>query len=492
MKKKSLTRSPLRWFLLLWIGMAVAAWLVGSDMQNIIPGGASNIVPDGVSIAKSPRPGTLINVTPLRQWSGQLALKPLPPFPLTLLFLLLVVLYSFLLWRGLSGRVQPRFFWPYFLMQGLLVFAMYLVGGQPNLTLNFYLALTLCALAMFKRVGPVLLIATGSLLLFVVSLSLGIPLDIFFGKTLVAANASIPVDVSFGQNLAAALWFNIWSLSDGMTIVFFVLGYLVLYWQQSHSQAQLERAHQELQAAHSGLAASARQIETLTLLTERQRMARELHDTLLQGIAGMIMQLEVTSAQMDRQHYLQAQQVLSQTLSSARTALLEARHAISDLRSKTPRIDQFIESVQEEIAHFFQMTGIECHTELANLVHIPPQYCDHVLRVIGEGLNNVARHAQARHVRIEARVVERWLEIVVQDDGQGFDPESSESHAGHYGLLGLHERAHLVGGSLSLNSAQGAGTFLRFRVPLAISNYAVLPLKQEIPPSANVQEQTYV
>jgi NarL family two-component system sensor histidine kinase YdfH len=307
----------------------------------------------------------------------------------------------------------------------------------------------------------------------------------------ITLSMKIPFGISFGTSLAV-LWFNIWSLSDGMTIVFFVLGYLIVYQQQSQAQAQLERAHQELQAAHHRLAASTRQIETLTRLAERQRMARELHDTLLQGMAGIIMQLKVMAAQMDRQHYRQAQQALSQTLSSAGTALVEARHTIRDLRAKTPRLEQFVASVQEEIAHFLQMTGIECHTELDDLVHTPPQQCDHVLRVIGEGLSNVARHAQARHVRVEAGVVERWLEIAVQDDGQGFDPASSEIHTGHYGLLGLQERAYLVGGSLSLSSAQGAGTTLRFRIPLAPSDHPALPLTQESSPALGFQEQRYV
>lgn len=478
MKKRSRTRSPLRWFLLLWIGIAVAAWLLESTAQNPV----QNLVPGGLSIEAYPRSGAFIYVAPLKLGPEQVVVKHVLPLPLTLLFLLLVALYSFLLWQGLSGRVQPRFFWLYFLVQGLLVFAMQLAGGQPNLTLNFYLALILCALAMFKRMVPVFLIATGSLLLFVVSLSM-----------------SIPFGISFGTNMAAALWFNIWSLSDGTTIIFFVLGYLILYLQQSHAQAQLERTYQELQAAHSRLAASTRQIETLTLLTERQRMARELHDTLLQGIAGMIMQLEVTSAQMDRQNYPQAQHVLSQMLSSARTTLVDARRAISDLRSRTPRIDQFVASVQEEIAHFFQTTGIVCHAHLDDLIHTPPQHCEHVLRVIGEGLSNVARHAQARHVSVEARVVEKWLEISVRDDGQGFDPANQELHTGHYGLLGLQERAHLVGGSLSLSSAQGAGTTLQFRVPLAttlssgkVIGNPTLPLKQESPSALSLQEHTYV
>jgi len=466
MKKSSLTREPLRWFLLLWVGMAVAGWLLGSNAPNTVPSGV-------YFVAVAPPPAVSIGLPAVKQLQGGLLVKPTPPISLTLLFLLLVALYSFLLWRGLSGRVSPRFFWLYFLFQGLLVLSMNLVVWQPNLTLNFYLALMLCALAMFKRVVPVLLIATSYLLLFVV-----------------VFNISVPFDIPLGKHLAA-LWFSIWSFSDLTTIVFFVLGYLILYRQQSQSQAQLERTHLELQAAHSRLAASTRQIETLTLLTERQRMARELHDTLVQGIAGMIMQLEVTSAQMDRKNYLQAQHVLSQALSCARSTLLDARHAIIDLRSRTPRIDQFVESVQEEIAHFFQTTGIVCRAYLDDLIYTPPQHCEHVLRVIGEGLSNVARHAQARQVSVEARVEERWLEISVRDDGQGFDPANQNLQTGHYGLLGLQERAHLVEGTLSLNSSVGEGTTLRFRVPLAISCHPAPPLKQESHSSLIVQEQTY-
>jgi two-component system, NarL family, sensor histidine kinase YdfH len=466
MKKRFLTREPLRWFLLLWVGMAVTGSLIGNNAQNTISSGV-------YVVAVSPPPAASTDLPPITQLQSGLLMKPTLPLSYTLLFLLLVALYSILLWRGLSGWVSPRFFWLYFLFQGLLVLAMHLVVEQPNLTMNFYLALTLCALAMFKRLVPVLLIATSYLILFFVSLSISIPFGIPLGKHL------------------AALWFNIWSFPDLTTIVFFVLGYLILFMQQSQSQVQLEQAHMELQGAYSRLAASTRQIETLTLLTERQRMARELHDTLVQGIAGMIMQLEVTSAQMDRKNYLQAQQVLSQALSCARTTLLDARHAITDLRSRTPRIHQLVESVQEEIEHFFQTTGIVCHAHLDDLNHTPPQHCEHVLRVIGEGLSNVARHAQAQQVSVEARVMERWLEITVRDDGQGFDPANQDLHTGHYGLLGLQERAHLVEGTLSLSSSDGEGTTLQFRVPLATPCNPAPPLKQESHSSLNLQEQTY-
>ena len=447
--KRILTKEPLRWFLLLWIATVVVGALLGNNPITIIR-----------NIMKQLQNGVVLN------------------HPSILIFLLLAALYSFLLWSGLSERVQPRFFWLYFLLQGLLVAVMQWILQKFNLTLgfyvlDFYLVLTLCAVAMFKRAAPALLVGMSCLLLYFVSLSINIPKEITPRMLLVD-------------------WLNIWSFSDLTTIVFFVLGYLILYAQQSQSQRQLEEAHLELQGAHSRLAASSRQIETLTLLTERQRMARELHDTLAQGIAGMIMQLEVTSAQMHRKNYQQAQEVLSQALADARTTLQDARHAITDLRSRTPRVDQLISSVQQEITHFFQKTGIVHHTNLNDLIHTPAHACEHALRFIGEGLNNVARYAHAHQVSVEAKRVEKWLVITVQDDGQGFDPTSRALSTGRYGLLGLQERAHLVEGTLSVNSSDGKGTTLEFRVPLATADNPALSVNLAPFPPLSVEDHTYV
>jgi NarL family two-component system sensor histidine kinase YdfH len=209
----------------------------------------------------------------------------------------------------------------------------------------------------------------------------------------------------------------------------------------------------------------------------------------------MIMQLEVTSAQLQRKHYLQAHEVLSQALAYARTTLHDARHAITDLRSKTPRVDQLLSSVQHEITHFSQQTGIAHHTNLNDLMHTPAPACDHVLRFIGEGLNNVARHAHAHHVGVEAKIVDQWLVITVQDDGQGFDPTNQAIYTGHYGLLGLHERADLVAGTVAVNSAVGTGTTLEFRVPVAAADRAdkaALSVNLAPVPLTSVEDHTYV
>lgn len=446
MMKRILAKEPLRWFLLLWIAMAVAGALLGNTIKRSALGDNNSGPPTIIR-------NIIRQLNIVRQLQNGVVLHYLPLHASILIFLPLAVLYSFLLWRGLSERVQPRFFWLYFLLQGLLVAAMQWMLQKHDLTLSsyalhFYLVLTLCAVAMFKRAAPALLVGMSCLLLYFILLGINLPLDIPPGMLL-------------------AGWFNIWSFSNLTTIVFFVLGYLILYAQHSQSQRQLEQAHQELQGAYSRLAASARQIETLTLLTERQRIARELHDTLAQGMAGMIMQLEVTSAQMQRKNYQQAQGVLSQALADARTTLQDARHAITDLRSRTPRVDQLISSIQQEITHFFQKTGIVYHTNLEDLIHTPAHACEHVLRFIGEGLNNVARHAHAHQVSVEATRGEKWLVITVQDDGQGFDPTNQTLYTGHYGLLGLRERAHLVEGTVAVNSSDGKGTTLAFRVPLA-------------------------
>lgn len=429
MMKRMLAKEPLRWFLLLWIAMAVVGALLGSNMQEDSTFGSSPSGPPHTNISS----GVYV------------VLNHTLPLSSTLIFLLLAALYSVLLWSGLSQRVPPRFSWLYFLLQGLLVAIMQWMLEEPYLALNFYLVLTLCAVVMFKRAAPALLVGMSCLLLFFVLLV---------------------TEIHFETHAAARL-LNLWSFSDMTMIVFFVLGYLILYTQQSQSQRQLEQAHLELQGAYSRLAASSRQIETLTRLAERQRIARELHDTLAQGIAGMIMQLEVTSAQLHRKNHQQAQEVLSQALADARTMLQDARHAITDLRSRTPRVDQLISSVQQEITHFFQKTGIVHHTNLNDLLHTPAHACEHVLRFISEGLNNVARHAHANLVRVEAKRVEKWLVITVQDDGQGFDPTDRDLYTGHYGLLGLQERAHLVEGTVSVNSSDGKGTTLELRVPLA-------------------------
>jgi NarL family two-component system sensor histidine kinase YdfH len=121
--------------------------------------------------------------------------------------------------------------------------------------------------------------------------------------------------------------------------------------------------------------------------------------------------------------------------------------------------------VQEEILHFTTATGIACHADLTALAIVALPFHEHVLRVVAEGLLNVARHAQAHQVWVRAIRQDGTLTVEICDDGIGFDTSHEATRTGHYGLLGLRERARLIGGRLEVESVSDMGTTIRFSLP---------------------------
>jgi NarL family two-component system sensor histidine kinase YdfH len=257
----------------------------------------------------------------------------------------------------------------------------------------------------------------------------------------------------------------------------FVVGYL-----QAYARERDQSFLRQLEAAHTQLADYALRVEDLTLITERQRLARELHDTLAQGLAGVILQLEVANSHLKQDHSKRGQEIVQQAIVRARTALIDARSAIEDLRVGAPDPDDLPEAVQEKVEHFTTTTSIPCDLELAALASTPASLCEHVLRVISEALENVAHHAQAQHVCIRALIEQATLTVEIRDDGCGFDPAAVARQAGHYGLLGLRERARLIGGRLEVVSAPGKGTVLRLCLPMCS------PHQSNVPTSMHLEE----
>jgi two-component system, NarL family, sensor histidine kinase YdfH len=214
------------------------------------------------------------------------------------------------------------------------------------------------------------------------------------------------------------------------------------------------------------------QAEVRTIMAERQRIARELHDTLAQGVAGLILQLEATDAQLEQQHTERATQIVRQAMQRARATLAEARQAINGLRAETaaPAGEDLLERMREDVAQFTTATGIPVALEVALddevIADLSTESSEHMQRVVAEGLTNVARHAQARQVWVSLRQDGGQLVIEVRDDGVGFEPEGVAEQRGHYGLIGLRERARLAGGRLELVARAGAGTRLQMRLPI--------------------------
>ena len=251
-------------------------------------------------------------------------------------------------------------------------------------------------------------------------------------------------------------------LGTAVIMMVFVLIYVLLFMRQMNARVAAQSLLGELETAHQQLAQYAQQVETLTLETERQRMARELHDTLAQGLAGVILQLEALEAHLEKGRLAEATLITGQTKTRARATLADARRAIADLREHTA--EEPLETIGHEVERFSIATGIPCQLDLPAAISLPTAAGEHALRCVSEGLANVARHARAAQVWVALGMANGRLHISIRDDGIGFDP--GQIAAGHYGLIGLRERARLAGGVLDINSEPGQGTTLRLELPI--------------------------
>jgi NarL family two-component system sensor histidine kinase YdfH len=256
------------------------------------------------------------------------------------------------------------------------------------------------------------------------------------------------------------------SLSNVVVNGGFIVLLMVIFNQQLAERQKAEELAETLESANAQLAAYAARNAALTLQAERQRMARELHDTLAQGVAGLVLQLEAVKAHLAADRSARAAEIIEQALGRARSTLAASRAAIDDLRAATIDLNA---AVREQAARFTQATGIPSALDLAAadaaaVADVTGDMRDHLLRILDEALANVARHAQATQVTVRLHTHDNQLTLEVCDNGQGFDATQLPA-TGHYGLLGMRERARLSAGTLTVASAAGEGTCVRFVAP---------------------------
>ncbi len=243
----------------------------------------------------------------------------------------------------------------------------------------------------------------------------------------------------------------------------FVIIYVMLYGRQAEARMKAQELLAELEVANRRLTESADRIEDLTLSNERQRMARELHDTLAQGLAGLILQLEAADSHLAGGRPDRAQAIVQQAMTRARATLAESRRAIDGLRAE-PSGD-LEDAVRAEVKHFISASGVPCTLDLSLAGPLPEPVRGVAQRAVAEGLTNIARHARARRASVALRGSGAALEIEITDDGIGFNA-ADEERAGHYGLIGLRERVRQAGGALDIQSEQAKGTILKVRIPI--------------------------
>ena len=226
---------------------------------------------------------------------------------------------------------------------------------------------------------------------------------------------------------------------------------------------------------------------------ERMRVARELHDTLLQSFQASLIQMQAARNMLARRPE-KAAQSLDKAITMAAGAVAEGRSAIQNLRAQPAGggdLAQLLTAAGQELAHseeapenppVFRVTVEGERRDLEPLLQ------DEVYRIARELLRNAFRHAQAGRIEAEIRYESRQLRVHVRDDGKGIDPEilKAGGRAGHWGLPGMRERADRFGGKLEFWSEAGAGTEAVLTVPAAVAYGASNGGRVFVPPEKEV------
>lgn len=206
---------------------------------------------------------------------------------------------------------------------------------------------------------------------------------------------------------------------------------------------------------------------------ERSRLAREIHDSLLQGFGGIALQLHAASARLALSPTQQP--MLDRVLVMVDRTLKQAREAVWDIRPSEPVRADFAVECADAARNALEgsTTDIRVITR-GGARPLSPASRTECLRIIEEALTNVRKHAGAAHATVEVHYAWRRLHVTITDDGKGFNPEQEGKRPGHWGWLGMRERASRIGGRLTMTSAPGSGTMVGVYVPYRLGWFARL------------------
>jgi signal transduction histidine kinase len=224
-------------------------------------------------------------------------------------------------------------------------------------------------------------------------------------------------------------------------------------------------------------------VEEQATAGERKRIAQELHDGLAQELTGVVLSLEGAQRAFERNPQVLGQQ-LAKATRDARATLADVRQYMGALRQSAPGGLGLPTTVARLIDDLRRQTGLAVEMqELGSEHELEADLQRAVVRIVGEALRNVSQHAGARHATVTLSYRDTDVVVTVADDGAGFDLPSMVAGAqanGHFGLIGMRERAEAVAGRLVVTSALGTGTTVEATIPYEASRATVGVLRAEL------------
>lgn len=210
--------------------------------------------------------------------------------------------------------------------------------------------------------------------------------------------------------------------------------------------------------------------QNLVALEERRRLARELHDSVTQSLVSVNLMAQVLPElwQIDQ---AEARLALAEIRDQTRRALAEMRALLIELRPADGEAPDLVTTISHQLAAFERRTGLGVTRKLSAAPDLPPAITHSLARICQEALNNIARHAHARHVSLELAAGPP-LQLIIADDGRGFAPDQVGD--GHLGLVSMRERAAALSATLQIESRPGAGC----RIVVTMANPATPPMER--------------
>lgn len=258
------------------------------------------------------------------------------------------------------------------------------------------------------------------------------------------------------------------SIDRGPIILFFIaiirtISFIALGVFISLLVTRLREQQAALQQANANLRHYASTLEQLTVSRERNRLARELHDTLAHTLTALSVTLETAKAYFDIDTN-KTRELLDKSLEATRSGIDETRRALKSLRSSSLEdmgLGLSIERLAQSAASRF---NLDLELDLQHpMPSLSPDVEQTIYRIAQESIENVSHHAQARKLCIRLSHNGQGTALTIEDDGIGFDTKAKVS-TGHFGLVGMKERAELAGGKLTIESEKGRGTKIVLKI----------------------------
>jgi NarL family two-component system sensor histidine kinase YdfH len=251
----------------------------------------------------------------------------------------------------------------------------------------------------------------------------------------------------------------LYSISLLLLISSAISAYGYFYTRQIRAYEHSQRLLFELESTYDKL-------EEATREKERQKLARDIHDTLSQGLVGVLMKLEVLEMNLERENLEKSKEIAQSAIGQVRHNLKEAREIIQDLRLQHEESRDLGLAIQEEIKRFEADSNAEVFVNWNGSLEASYIIYKNVTFIIREILSNVKKHAKASKVMINISLEPKQIAIRVEDNGIGFDYYHFNRLYGHYGIIGLKERAKIIQGELWIDSHKKKGTCVTLVVPL--------------------------